>query len=80
MNEAWHTTGNGEAGLASIKEKIRSCGVDLMAWGLAKTDPNVDPIKKNQQQLDALTEVETTDETRAEYLEVSERMDDLLLK
>lgn len=46
MNEAWHTAGNGEAGLASIKEKIRSCGVDLMAWGLAKTDPNVDPIKK----------------------------------
>lgn len=37
-------------------------------------------LKKNQQQLDALTEVETIDETRAEYLEVSERMDDLLLK
>ena len=66
--------------MALIKEKIKSCGVELMAWGQAKANPNANAIKKLQQQLDALNEAKTIEGNRAQYLEVCKRMDDLLLK
>ena len=45
MKEAWNTTGNGESGLALIKEKISTCGVNLMAWGATKSNLNTKAIK-----------------------------------
>ena len=80
VSEAWHANGNNEVGLASVREKIQSCDSELMAWGTSKADPNDEEIKKFQKQLENLTEAETTEGTKAEYLEVSKRLDDLLLK
>ena len=45
MKEAWNTAGNGESGLALIKEKISTCGADLMAWGATKFDLNIMAIQ-----------------------------------
>ena len=80
VGEAWHAIGNNEVGLASVREKIKHYGSNLMAWGTSKADPNDEEIKKFQKQLENLIEAETTEETKTEYLEVSKRLDDLLLK
>ena len=45
IKEAWNRVGVEETGLGSIKEKIKFCGDELLAWGLAKTNPNVEEIK-----------------------------------
>ena len=76
VQEAWGSTHR----LASIKEKIKTCGAELMAWGSAKTDPDVATIEELQKRLDMLNEAETTEDSKAEYLEVSKRMDELLQK
>ena len=33
-------------GLAVLHEKIKACGVDLMAWGSSITDPDMVVIKE----------------------------------
>ena len=80
VSEAWHANGNNEVGLVSVREKIKHCGSDLMAWGISKADQNNEEIKKLQKQLEILTETETTEGTKAKYFEVGKRLDDLLLK
>ena len=69
-----------ETGLASVKEKISACQVDLKAWGVTKTKPEVEAIKQLQNRLDSLNKADATDDSKAEYLEVSEKLDALLLK
>ena len=69
-----------ETGLAVVKEKINACGEDLKAWGATKTEPEVEEIKQLQNRLDRLNKADTTDDSKAEYLEVSKKLDDLLLK
>ena len=51
-----------------------------MAWGLARSKPEAAAIKQLQHQLDILNQAETTEESKAEYLEVSKKLDDHLLK
>ena len=72
--------GSRESGLAVIKEKISAYGVDLKAWGATKTEPEVEAIKQLQNWLDSLNMDDTTDASQAEYLGVSKKLDDLLLK
>ena len=69
-----------ETGLAAIKKKISACGVDLKAWGATKVEPEVEAIKQLQNRLDSLNKVDYIDASQAEYLEVSKKLDDLLLK
>ena len=51
-----------------------------MSWGLARTDPDVDVIKETQKTLDRLNEEEVLATSKAEYLELSKKMDELLQK
>ena len=80
IQESWSTAGYREAVLAAVKEKINACREDLKAWGVTKTESEVEEIKQLQNRLDRLTKVVTTDDSKAEYLEVSKKLDDLLLK
>ena len=79
IQEAWSMAGSRETGLASVKEKISACGADLKAWGAVKTELDVEAIKQLQNWLDSLNRADTTDYSKAEYLEVSKKLDDLLL-
>jgi len=67
-------------GLVAIQEKIKFCGAELLAWGSPITDPDTIAIKEIQKQLDRLNEAELTEEAKAEFLELSKKMDDLLQK
>ena len=51
-----------------------------MAWGSPITDPNAIAIKEIQKQLDRLNEAELTEVSKAEFLSLSKRMDELLQK
>ena len=51
-----------------------------MSWGLARTDPDVGVIKETQKTLDRLNEEEVLATSKAEYLELSKKMDELLQK
>ena len=80
IQQAWNLSGNGEKGLAAIHAKIRACGDDLKTWGDTKAKPEEKETKVLQDQLDEINRVDTTKESKEEYLVVSKKLDDLLLK
>ena len=45
VKEAWDRVGEEVVGLGLIKKKIKLCGEELLAWGLAKTNPDTEEIK-----------------------------------
>ena len=51
-----------------------------MAWGSPITDPDTIAIKEIQKQLDKLNEAKLTKASKAEFLSLSKRMDELLQK
>ena len=51
-----------------------------MAWGSPITDPDTIAIKEIQKQLDILNEAKLTEDSKAEFLSLSKRMDELLQK
>ena len=61
-------------------KKIKVCGANLMAWGSPITDPDTIAIKEIQKQLDILNEAKLTEASKAEFLSLSKRMDELLQK
>ena len=78
VQEAWGRSVDESHGLLSIKNKIQACGRELSGWDSAKPDEAV--IKELQKRLDILNEAENTEENKAEFLEVSKQMDELLQK
>ena len=80
VQEAWGRAGEDRLGLASVQEKIKLCEAELLAWGSSSTDPYIRAIKDLQKKLDFLNEAEPTEAAKAEYLELSKRMDKLLQK
>ena len=78
VQEAWGRSVDESHGLQSIKNKIQACGWELSGWDSAKPDEAV--IKELQKRLDRLNEAENTEENKAEFLEVSKQMDELLQK
>ena len=80
MQEAWGRVGEDRQGLKSVHEKIKLCGAELLAWGSSSIDLNTRAIKELQKKLDLLNEAEPTKVAKAEYLELSKRMDELLQK
>ena len=80
IKEAWNRVGVEESGLDSVKEKIRCCGDELLAWGSAKIDPNVEEIKSLQKRIEGVIVEDFTPKNREEFLGVSKRLDELLLK
>ena len=68
VQEAWGKAGDDRYELASIKEKMKTCGVGLMAWGSSITDSNAAAIKELQKTLDVLNEAEPTKANKVEFL------------
>ena len=66
--------------MAQLKQKIEVCGQDLRSWGSSKSRPNDEELKQLQKQLEILNAAESTEETKSEFLTVSKKLDDLLLK
>ena len=80
VKEAWTVEHNGGHGLAGIKQIIQSCGDQLRAWGFSKAKLNSEDIKQLQKRLENLNMKVTTEASKAEFLEVSKELDDLLMK
>lgn len=77
---AWNGGGNEGVGLAKIKDKIKACRPEPKAWGIGKSNRDTEAIKQLQKRIDSMIPEEVTADSRAEYLEVSKKLDDLLLK
>ena len=81
IQEAWSYSGdNVEPRLRKIREKIRTCGSELQAWGTSHTHPNEAEIKKVQKRVEDLSMADHTVENKAEILATSRTLDELLLK
>ena len=80
IKEAWSVDVSGMHGMARLKKKIEACGEELRAWGSSKSKPNDEEIKHIQKQLEILNATKITKESRSEYLAMSKKLDDLLLK
>ncbi|KAL0006084.1 hypothetical protein SO802_013645 [Lithocarpus litseifolius] len=80
VNEVWGSDISATHGLEFIKQKIQMCGAELLRWGLARTDLDAEEIKEIEKRLDRLNEEEVSDTSKAEYLELSKKMDELLQK
>lgn len=65
--------------IANIQEKIWGCGINLHAWGSSKTHPDTEEIKL-QKHVERLNADAPTEESKAAFLEVSRKLDDLLAK
>ncbi|XP_075659172.1 uncharacterized protein LOC142629066 [Castanea sativa] len=80
VKNSWVDAVNGGHGLEGIKARIWVCGENLRMWGLSKTKPNAKEIKLLQKKLEVLNSEAVTEESRAEFLEVSKNFNDLLMK
>ena len=80
IKEAWNWVGVEETSLDSVKEKLRCSGDELLAWGSAKTDPNVEEIKSLHNRIEGLIVEDFTPKNREEFLGVSKWLGELLLK
>ena len=69
-----------EPGLRKIREKIRTCGSELQAWGTSHTHPDEAEIKRVQKRVKDLSMADHTVENKAEILATSRTLDELLLK
>ena len=78
--DSWANSGGEVVGLRATVEKIKGCGVDLLAWGSTKTAPTMDEIKLLTKKIEKMNEEELMEESREELLEASKKLDDLLLK
>ena len=56
------------------------CGVGLHAWGLIRTHPDVEKIKRLQAKVEALGKGELIEDSKIVLLAASKELDDLLLK
>lgn len=79
VEEAWKVRGCSSSAMAAIQEKIHECRASLSAWGSSKAHPNTKEIKTLQKQIKRLNCEELTVEKKAEFLEVSKKLDGLLL-
>lgn len=52
----------------------------MRAWGASKTNPEAEEIKQLQKHINSMNTKEVTKDSRAAYLAVCEKLDDLLLK
>ena len=77
---AWNLGGTNGSGLANIQNRIEACGVELKAWGAGKLNPDAEEIKKLQKKIDTMIGEDVTEESKAEFLEVSKKLDELLCR
>ena len=78
--DSWTNSGGVADGLRATVDKIKGCGADFLAWGLAKIAPAMNEIKLLTKKIEKMNEEELTEESREEVLVASKKLDDLLLK
>ena len=78
--ESWNKDESAQSGMHNIKERIRNCGSELLAWVSSKTHPDAEEIKKLQKQVEELSMAEQTEENKTEFLAASKKLDDILLR
>ena len=71
VTEAWAKGGGDSSGLKGVRDCIQTCGAELYAWGSSKTKPETEEIKRLQKKLELMNESELTEESRSEFLLVS---------
>lgn len=80
MDEAWRTVSGASSAMQEIQERIKGCGESLFAWGVTKTHPDTEEIKKFQEKVELFNASAPIEENKAESLYVSKRLDDFLIK
>ena len=80
VEEAWSRGGILPNALKIAKQKINACGVDLLAWGSTKTHMANEDIKQLQNRIETLNCSDYTEESKAELLVLSRKLDDILCK
>ena len=80
VTEAWFKYWRASTLLANTKEKIGHCGAKLLAWGSSRTHPDAKEIKRLQKHVEKLSARVNTEESKADFLAASKKLDDLLLK
>ena len=64
--DSWVNLSGDAASLCATVDKIKSCGVELLAWGSSKTAPNTDEIKHLTKKIERINEEELTEESKEE--------------
>ena len=80
VKDAWDDEVAVEQGLAATLKKVQATGSVLMQWGVARTTLDEEAIKQIQKRLDRINEKEMTAVSKAKYLELNKKMDELLQK
>ena len=78
--EAWTKRGYGSSGLSGLRDQIQICGADLYACGSSKSKPEIEEIKRLQKKVELMNASEMIEESRNEFILLSNQLDDLLLK
>ncbi|KAK9998700.1 hypothetical protein SO802_018303 [Lithocarpus litseifolius] len=68
MIEAWVKGGGDNSGLRGVRDHIKTCGVELYAWGSSKTKLEIEEIKRLQKKLELMNESELIEESRSDFL------------
>lgn len=80
IEEAWCRGGIMPNALETARQKIEACGADLLAWGSSKPHPANEEIKQIQKRIEVLNGGDFNEESKAELLVLSRKLDDLLRK
>nr|XP_023924675.1 uncharacterized protein LOC112036082 [Quercus suber] len=80
VEEAWGRGGIRSNSLETARQKIETCGADLLGWGSSKTHPANEEIKQLQKRIEALNCSDYNEECKAKLLVLSRKLDDLLRK
>ena len=80
VNAAWRKGGAEATGLEEARQKIVDCAAELQAWGVARSHTDSKEIKVLQKRVEVLNSAELTEESKADFLATSKKLDELLLK
>ena len=64
--DSWVNSSGDATSLCATVDKIKSYGVELLAWGSSKTAPNTDEKKHLTQKIERINEEELMEESKEE--------------
>ena len=80
VDEVWKAKGEEvSSAMAKVKERILTCGEELLVWGSSRKNPKTEEIKRLQRLVENLSICEPTEAIKAEFLEASRKLDAFLL-
>ena len=80
IKAAWEKGNNEATELGVAKQKITDCGIELLAWGASKTHLGTEEVKRLQKKVEELNCEDYMEEKKAEFLENSKKLDELLCR